>query len=75
MKITLCEPYDCVDLLDGMLDLVVRVCRLDTQLENQPVNFVDDKSHLDTLLETVADDVFGVHHDLGAESAKRVMGS
>lgn len=56
-----------------MLNLVVCVCRLDTQLENQPVNFVDDESDLHAFLETVANNVFGIHHDLSAELVEAVF--
>lgn len=58
-------PDESVDLLDGVLDLVIGVGRLNPQLENQSVELVYDEGDLDALLESVSDDLFCVYHDLG----------
>ena len=58
-------PNESVDFLDGVLDLVVSVCGFDPQLKNQPVKLVYNKGDLDALLESMSDDLFCVHHDLG----------
>lgn len=58
-------PDERVDFLDGVLNLIICISWLNSQLENQPVEFVYDESDLDALLESVSDDLFCVYHDLG----------
>ena len=57
-------PDESVYFLNGVFYLVIGVGRLDPQLENQSVKLVYNKSDLCTLLESVADDLFCVYHDL-----------
>lgn len=60
-------PDKSVDFFDGVFNLVVSVCGFDPQLKNQPIKFVYNEGDLYTLLESVSDDLFCVHHDLGRE--------
>ena len=57
-------PHESVDFFDGVFDLVIGVGGLDPQLENQSVEFVYNECDLDTLLESVSDDLFCVDHEL-----------
>jgi hypothetical protein len=57
-------PHESVDFFDGMLNLVIGVGRLNPQLENQSVELVYDECDLDTLLESMSDDLFSVDHEL-----------
>lgn len=57
-------PYEGVDFLDRVLYLVIGIGRLDSQLENQSIELVYDKCDLDTLLESMSDDLFCVYHEL-----------
>jgi len=57
-------PNESVDFLDGVLNLVIGVGRLNPQLENQSVELVYNKGDLDALLKSVSDNLFCVYHDL-----------
>ena len=57
-------PDEGVDLLNCVLDFVVRVSWLDAQLKNESVNLVYNKGDFDTFLERVADDRLSVAHHL-----------
>ena len=57
-------PDEGVDLLNCVLDFVVRVSRLDAQLKNESVNLVYNKSDFDTFLQCMADNCFCVAHNL-----------
>lgn len=57
-------PDKGVDLVNGMLNLVIGVDRFDSQFENQPVELVYNKSDLDTLLESMFNDLFCIDHSL-----------
>lgn len=57
-------PDESVNLLYRVLNLVIGVGRLDSQLEDQPVELVYDECDLDTLLESVSDDLFCIYHNL-----------
>jgi len=50
-------PDESVEFFNSVLDLVVSVCGSDPQLKNQPVKLVHNKGDLDTLLESVSDDL------------------
>jgi len=57
-------PDESVYFFDGVFYLVIGVARFNSQLENQPVELVDDKSDFDTFPESMSDDLFCAHHDL-----------
>ena len=57
-------PHEGVYFFNRVLNFVICVGRLDPQLENQPVKLVDNECDLDALLESVADDLFCVDHEL-----------
>ena len=57
-------PHESVDFFDRVLDLVIGVGRFDPQLENQSVKLVYNECDLDTLLESVPDNLFCVDHEL-----------
>ena len=57
-------PHESIYFFDGMLNLVIGVGGLNPQLENQSVELVYNESDLDTLLESVPDDLFCVDHEL-----------
>ena len=56
-------PDDIVDILESVPYLVVRVDGLYSQLENEPVNLVDDESERETLLNSVTNEAFRVDHN------------
>jgi hypothetical protein len=57
-------PDEGIYFFNSVLDLIVSVGWLDTQLENETVNFVDDKRDFDTLLQRMSQDVLGSDHKL-----------
>ena len=60
------EPYEGVHLFDSMPDLVVCIQRFDAQFKDKSVDFIDNQSHRNTLVQCMSDEGFRIHHDLNA---------
>ena len=54
---------DVVDLVDGMSNLEVCFGGRESQLEDEPINFVKNDDDGETLTDGMFDDGFGVAHD------------
>lgn len=63
-KIRMLVPDESVDFLDGVLDLVIRIRRLDTELEDESVDFIHDKGDFDVFLQSVPNNGLRVDHHL-----------
>ena len=60
----MCVPDKGVNFFDSVLNLVVSVGGLDPQFKDKSVKLVYNKGDLDTLLESMSDDLFCVYHEL-----------